>query len=164
MNKRKILSIALVTTILILGGLALWFFGRENKVPRTFPETPPKKIEKQLQKAALNTRGHEFHWTKLDEDGNLSTGGSRYYGIYGDCVAVFQPTMLCWVETKQVADSEFTHSSSFVIWIYHDGEFCTIEEAWEQGLLTKKQVALMAEYHEKAVEYLREYWQSLMPE
>ena len=145
MKKRKIITIALVATILILGGLSLLFFGRENKVPRTFPETPSKKIEKQLQKAALNTWGHEFHWTQLDSEGNLSEGGSRYYGTYGDCVAVFQHTMLSWVETKHVADSEFTHSSSFVIWIYHDGEFCTIEEAWEQGLLTKEQVALMAE-------------------
>lgn len=66
--------------------------------------------------------------------------------------------------TKQVADSEFTYSSSFVIWIYHDGEFCTIEEAWEQGLLTKEQVALMAEYHEKATEYIREYYQAQLPE
>lgn len=164
MKKRKIITIVLAATILILGGLSSWFFGRENKVPRTFPETPSKKIEKQLQKAALNTWGHEFHWIKLNEDGSLNDGGVRYYGTYGDCVAVFQPTMLCWVETKQVADSEFTHSSSFVIWIYHDGEFCTIEEAWEKELLTKEQVALMAEYHEKAVEYIREYWQAQLPE
>ncbi|MBP3568098.1 MAG: hypothetical protein J6J44_00500 [Lachnospiraceae bacterium] len=164
MKKRKIITIVLAATILILGGLSLWFFGRENKVPRTFPETPSKKIEKQLQKAALNTWGHEFYWTKLNEDGSLNDGGARYYGIYGDCIAVFESTMLCWVETKQVADSEFTHSSSFVIWIYHDGEFCTIEEAWEQGLLTKEQVALMAEYHEKAVEYIWEYYQAQLPE
>ena len=163
MKKRKIITVVLAATILILGGLSLWFFGRENKVPRKFPAQPSKRVEKELQKAALQKLGYEFSWMQLDSEGNLS-GGTRYYGIYGDCVAVFQPTMLCWVETKQVADSEFSHSSSFVIWIYHDGEFCTIEEAWEQGLLNKKQVALMAEYHEKAVEYIREYWQTLMPE
>ena len=82
----------------------------------------------------------------------------------GDCIAVFQPTMLCWVETKHVADYEFIYSSSFVIWIYHKGEFCTIEEAWEQGLLTKEQIALMAEYHKKAAEYIREYYQAQLPE
>lgn len=157
MNKRKIISISLVAVILILGGLALWF-GRENKVPRTFPETPSKKVEQQLQEAALNTWGHEFYWTKLNEDGSLNNGGARYYGIYGECVAVFEHTMLCWVETKHIADSEFTHSSSFVIWIYHDGEFCTIEEAWEQGLLTKEQVEQMAEYHRKTEEYVRKYY------
>lgn len=164
MKKRKIITIVLVATILIVGGLSLWFFGRENKVPRTFPETPSKKIEKQLQKAALNTWGHEFHWTKLNEDGSLNDGGTRYYGIYGECVAVFQPTMLCWVETKHIADSEFTYSSSFVIWIYYDGEFCTIEDAWEQGLLSAEQVELMAEYHRKAYSYFLDYYQAQLLE
>lgn len=163
--KRRKLIIIIAAVILIFSGVILWkAFFAENKVPRKFPALPPKRVERELQKAALERWGHEFSWTQLDSEGNLSEGGSRYYGIYGDCVAVFQPTMLCWVETKQVADSEFTHSSSFVIWIYHDGEFCTIEEAWEQGLLTKEQVALMAEYHEKAVEYFREYYQAQLPE
>lgn len=164
MKKRKIITIVLVATILILGGLSLCFFGRENKVPRTFPETPSKKIEQLLQKAALNTWGHEFQWTKLNEDGSLNNGGARYYGIYGECVAVFEPTMLCWVETKHIADSEFTHSSSFVIWIYHDGGFCNIQDAYEQGLLTGEQVELMAEYHKKAEDYVWEYRQAQLPE
>lgn len=162
--KRRKLIIIIAAVILIFSGVILWkAFFAENKVPRKFPALPPKRVERELQKAALERWGHEFSWMQLDSEGNLS-GGSRYYGIYGDCVAVFQPTMLCWVETKQVADSEFTYSSSFVIWIYHDGEFCTIEEAWEQGLLTKEQVALMAEYHEKAAEYFREYYQAQLPE
>ena len=158
MKNRKLIIAIIVAAILVITGALVWrVFFTENKVPREFPA---KRIEKELQKAALQKWGHEFSWTQLDSEGNLSEGGSRYYGIYGDCIAVFQSTMLCWVETKQVADSEFTHSSSFVIWIYHDGEFCTIEEAWEQALLTKEQVALMAEYHEKAVEYIREYYQA----
>ena len=165
MKNRKLIITIIVAVILILTGVILWkVFFAENKVPRKFPALPPKSVEKELQKAALQKWGHEFSWMQLDSEGNLSDGGVRYYGTYGDCVAVFQSTMLCWVETKQVADSEFTHSSSFVIWIYHDGEFCTIEEAWEQGLLTKKQVALMAEYHEKAVQYIREYYQVQLPE
>lgn len=165
MKKRKLIITIIVAVILILAGIILWkSFFTENKVPREFPELPPKRVEKELQEAALHKWGHEFFWTHLDSEGNLSEGGSRYYGIYGDCVAVFQQTMLCWVETKQVADSEFTHSSSFVIWIYHDGEFCTIEEAWEQELLTKEQVALMAEYHEKAEEDIREYYWAQLPE
>ena len=161
MKKRKLIIAIIVAVILIIAGIILWkSCFPQNQVPRKFPALPPKSVEKELQKAALQNWGHEFFWTQLDSEGNLREGGSRYYGIYGDCVAVFQPTMLCWVETKQVADSEFTYSSSFVIWIYHDGEFCTIEEAWEQGLLTKEQVALMAEYHEKATEYFREYYQA----
>lgn len=165
MKKRKLIIAIIVAVIFIIAGLILWkSCFPQNQVPRKFPALPPKRVEKELQKAALHNWGHEFFWTQLDSEGNLNDGGSRYYGIYGDCVAVFQPTMLCWVETKQVADSEFTYSSSFVIWIYHDGEFCTIEEAWEQGLLTKEQVALMAEYHEKAVEYFREYYQAQLPE
>lgn len=79
-------------------------------------------------------------------------------------VAVFSAGMLCAVETKRIPESEFYHNMVFNIWIYQNGEFCTIEEAWEQDLLTKEQVALMAEYHKKAEEYIWEYWQAQLPE
>lgn len=163
MKKRKIVFIILAAVILIFAGLALWFFGRENKVPLTFPETPSKKVEQQLQEAAMQKWGHEFSWAHIDETGNL-IDSPRYYGTYGDCIAVFESTMLCVVSGKQIADSSFSHSSSFVIWIYHDGEFCTIEKAWEQGLLNAKQVELMAEYHQKAEAYVWEYRQAQLPE
>ena len=161
--KKRIIFMTIAILIGIFAGVV--FFRAclsKNKVPRTFPVHPPKKVEQKLQEAARKKWGREFSWMHLDENGEMNYG-SRYYGTYGDCIAVFESTMLCWVETKTIADSAFTHSSSFVIWIYHAGELHTIEAAWEQGLLTKKQVALMAEYHENAVAYLREYAQAQMP-
>ncbi len=164
MKNRKLIITIIVAVILILTGIILWkSFFTENKVPRKFPAQPPKKVEKELQEAALQKWGYEFSWAHIDEKGNL-IDSPRYYGTYGDCIAVFESTWLCVLSGKQVADSEFSHSSSFVIWIYHDGEFCTIEEAWEQDLLTKEQVALMAEYHKKAEEYIREYYRAQLPE
>jgi len=65
MKKRKIMPIILVATILILGGMSLCFLGRENKVPREFPALPPKRVEKELQKAALQKWGNEFSGNSL---------------------------------------------------------------------------------------------------
>lgn len=163
MKKRKLVIIIVAVILILAGEILCKLFFAENKVPRKFPEQPPESVEIKLQKAGLQTWGHEFSWAHIDENENL-IDSSRYYGTYGDCVAVFQQTMLCWAETKYIANSEFTHSSSFVIWIYHNGEFCTIEEAWEHGLLTAKQVELMAEYHKKAEEYVWKYRQAQLPE
>lgn len=113
MKNRKLIITIIVAVILILAGIILWkSFFTENKVPREFPELPPKRVEKELQEAALQKWGHEFIWADINEN----------------------------------------------------GEFCTIEEAWEQELLTKEQVALIAEYHEKAEEDIREYYRAQLPE
>lgn len=133
-----------------------------NNVPETFPELPPEEIDRKLQEAILKERKHGFTWARW-EDGELKSG-SRYYGTYGDCVAVFEATMLTAITTKRVAESEFTYSSSFVLDIYYAGEFYTIEEAYDMDLLTKEQVELIAEYHRKAQEYIWEYRQAQLPE
>ena len=54
MKNRKLVIAIIVAAILVITGAIFWrVFFTENKVPREFPTLPPKRVEKELQKAAL---------------------------------------------------------------------------------------------------------------
>ena len=73
-----------------------------------------------------------------------------YYGIFNDCVPIMfmMPEMGVYtIET--VAGVDFHYGGSNKIRIWKDGEFFYIKEAYEQGILTKDQVAELADIHGK---------------
>ena len=52
---------------------------------------------------------------------------------------------------RKVAGEMFWWPSSFVIQVYHDGEFLLLEKAYEEGWLTQKDIRTIAKRHIKQV-------------
>lgn len=70
------------------------------------------------------------------------------YGIYNGCVAVmFSESCYCLGWEDEVADSIFCYRDSSYIHIWNNGTFLCIAEAYEQGLLSKEDIAMIAEIH-----------------
>ena len=81
----------------------------------------------------------------------------NYYGTHGDCIALFygyRDTDAEMLYDILVADSCF-HSwlNAPMLYIYREGEFKLITEAYEDGWLTKEQVESMAEHHKTTTNY-----------
>ena len=71
------------------------------------------------------------------------------YGIYNGCVAVmFSEPAFCMGWEDEVADSVFRYRDGSFIYIWNNGTFERITEAYEQGLLSKEDVAMIAEIHD----------------
>ena len=70
-----------------------------------------------------------------------------YYGTHGDCVAIFYPGQLTAERTLEVAGVEITYGYFFNIYVYHSGTLCKLEEAYQNGLLTKENIEFIAKHH-----------------
>ena len=81
--------------------------------------------------------------TKIHNPGATADDVSvhRYYGTYGDCAAVIMTdrfsAYLAAITYEIVEDLIFSYPDSNTICIWKDGDFCTLQEAYDGGLLTK---------------------------
>ena len=80
--------------------------------------------------------------------------GDRYYGTFGDSTVIFCGSNLEMLCTIKVADCEFTHGARFNIYVYNNGEFCDITEAYEKKLLSDGNIAELAKYHARFHAYI----------
>lgn len=84
-----------------------------------------------------------------------------YYGTINNCTVIraerrsIAAVWMGWGR-YEVADRVFYWSDPFRLYVYRDGEVCTLEEAYERGWLTKEQIDKIYEKHQ---EYI-----ALMPE
>ena len=70
------------------------------------------------------------------------------YGTYNDCVPVmFSLPSTGALREVEVAGSIICYRSGASIYVWNDGKFFLIEEAYERGLLTKEHVAKIAYIH-----------------
>jgi len=84
----------------------------------------------------------------------LSLGGWTYYGTYVNCVVFFQAGQAQAVTEEVIAGQEFIFDRGFALWVYRNGEFMYLEQAYEDGYITKAQIKDMLEYHKS----LNEKW------
>ena len=72
------------------------------------------------------------------------------YGIYHGCVAVMfdgPATELIW--TEEIAGVSIRHGTGHYIWVWKNGSFVELKEAYSQGLLTKEDIETIANKHHK---------------
>lgn len=85
--------------------------------------------------------------------------GSKYYGTINGCSIIRVPGGIDLGPTHgrfEVAGYMFEWSSDFDFRVYRDGEVCTLEDAYEKGWLTKKQIeAIHAKNHGCYAEKIR---------
>ena len=70
------------------------------------------------------------------------------YGIYDGCVAVMFSLPSCGVHWEdEIADSISLYRNSLSILVWKNGSFMSIKEAYDQGMLSKEDVAKIAKIH-----------------
>ena len=92
-------------------------------------------------KVALTWDDESFGWS----------GHARYYGTYGDAVVYAVSGDTYAITDLEVAGEIFWWPQGFSIWVYHDGEIMRLEEAYEQEILTKRNVKKIARIHARYV-------------
>lgn len=86
--------------------------------------------------------------------------GSSYYGMINDCVIIRDSTYIDMgvvvYGRYEIAGYLFEWIHEFTILVYRDGESCTLQEAYEKGWLTKKQVEVIhTQNHRRYAERIR---------
>lgn len=70
------------------------------------------------------------------------------YGIYNGCVAVmFSLPGTGLLRDVEIAGSVFRYRSSISIDVWNNGEFISVEDAYNRGLLTQEDIAQIADVH-----------------
>ena len=85
-------------------------------------------------------------WFDINEE-NGEWDGVRCYGSFESCIILFEPGDLTVESEITVADSKFEYPNSFGLYGYYDGELYTLSEAFENGYISKDEVAVVAERH-----------------
>ena len=76
---------------------------------------------------------------------------AKYYGTYNGCVVFFECGGLRSDahETKEIAGKDFFWTRDFSIWVYEDGKFSTLDQAYyENGKLTDEDMEMIYACHE----------------
>ena len=99
--------------------------------------------------------GREYEHTQwLWEDTNdgiiREDGGFRYYGTFGDCIVWYSGT-----EDLITAYFDMVGSGSF--YAYIDGNHYGLQRAYQQGLISEEDLAIVAERHRVCEEDYRYY-------
>lgn len=137
--KRKIELILIF--VLAAAIVAVSCLGPGSEPVTYVPQKMPDELAAEIEKA---------WYLKEYEHIDLDDSFYRYYGTYGDCVVYFESGPQGESETKWIAWRKFTYRYSFEIRVYCNGEFSTLEEAYADGLLSRKQVSLIADCHKQA--------------
>jgi len=117
-------------------------------------EKPSDKLIADIEKDYNDLYGSDM--TKDPKKENIQYV-KRYYGTYNGAVPCFfrgsKTYYLTWIVEQTIAGSDFFYSDGNVIEVWKDGKFYYLEEAYEQGILTKEQIAEIAYIHKKGLYY-----------
>ena len=98
----------------------------------------------------------ELETYHADQDGhypgiNYTVKIHRYYGTYNDAVVIYYAGggigYTCAETTDYVAGCKFHYADGNTIKVWKDGDLYVMKSAYEEGVLTKKQVERIAELH-----------------
>jgi len=115
-------------------------YERELGIFDDLPELEPlsEEFEDMLREDWENQRGSEF-----------INGG--YYGTHNGYAAIFRPGNATAVMTLIVGDTVFHYPYNFSIWVWKDGRFTNITDAYLYGLLNARDVKRIGYYHYQAM-------------
>lgn len=109
-----------------------------------FKDTFSDEKKEELTASLIEKYGREFIWDNACQ----YTGTINGFDL---CMIVnFGLTVGDMYFTMEVADRTFQWDDPFDIYLHRDGEFCTLKEAYEQGLLKKDHVRQIQEAHNEA--------------
>lgn len=88
--------------------------------------------------------GVEYPLTKLVWD---QYQGTRFYGTFGDCAVWAVIGNADVIDSFTLAGSFFENQTSTGIYVYSDGKHLTLQEAYNQKLISAEDIAIVAERH-----------------
>ena len=95
-----------------------------------------------------NDYGKHLYGESYDPQTDGKVSVKSCYGIYNDCVPVmFSQIAFTVITDVQVEGINFHYRSSNTIKVWKDGTFYSIQEAYDQGFLTKEQIQTIADMH-----------------
>ena len=98
-----------------------------------------EKTETQIEEDYLRQYGHTFSY-------------DAFYGRYHDCYAFFVAGDTATVKKITVDGEEFSYNYDWEIYVWKEGAFKTLQEAYDANWFTQTSLRLLAEYHKKATE------------
>lgn len=107
-------------------------------------------MQQEISDAWLKEKGEELDWSA-----KYLAGGEKvkYYGEYSGFVAFFVGYDECTCGAMHdvfVADYGFEHYQPFELAVYKDGALNSLQEAYDNGWLTKDQIGQIYEVHENS--------------
>ena len=126
----------------------------------TLEPLEPLSKEKQVEIEKAWEKEHDgtgvLQWCYAGEDSWL-LWGDKYYGSYGNSIIIFyKKGNIGQSHTIEVAGETFDYYNRFEIYVYNEGVFYTIKEAYEKGILSKENIGNIAEYHKGFLVYISE--------
>lgn len=113
---------------------------------------PNENIRKEISDAYGSEKG--LKWADIESEGSDISEGMRCYGEFENCIVLFESTDLTVESRKTIAGSEFEHSVSFSLYGYHEGTLYALEEAYEKGFISVKDVETAAVRHGNVESYI----------
>lgn len=144
MKKLKYIAIAVVVVLLVASVALLSYKMTHTDSSYTMTHEMRKVIEESWQE---DWYGEPLRWGKLS---------TRFYGCHGDSLVIYTQQGARGYGTMefQVGGITFFRTQSFSIWVFRDGAWLDIQEAYDQGWLNWWQVRSIADFH-------RETWGDL---
>lgn len=111
-------------------------------------------LDEKTKKEISNALGYKKELRLLELDKESTFYAIRCYGMFNDCIVLFEYSDLPVNTTKTVGEFEFSCSSSFELYVYYNNTLYTLEEAYDKGIISCDNVAKVAENHRLVEEYL----------
>jgi len=118
--------------------------------PETMPEVP--YFDLALMPSSRKAEIEEAYKRQIDPRGSLDWEDGydeRFYGDFGHCVVIYSRADIFCMERIEVAGYLFVYGSAANIYVYADGVFCHLKEAYENGMLTQEQISLVHQQYAK---------------
>lgn len=113
------------------------------------PDTISVEKKTEIEYAWLAKYGKNLFWYESSDDAIYRNCAVRNYGTFNGLTVLFNAYAIYMDELNilKVGGEDFRQMSPFDIWVYKDGEFIALADAYGSGLLTEYQLAVIAEYH-----------------
>ncbi len=78
--------------------------------------------------------------------------GPRYYGTFSGYDIIFSPTQLTATQTQTIGGESFSHTSSFELLAFKDWQFYKLQDVYDQGLISQKNIVQLAQIHREPID------------
>ncbi len=112
----------------------------KEKYPLLYGEAPPELLPLTPEQIA------EIEEEYFEETGYPLSVEGNYYGTYKGFIIVYQDWNIAETQEITVAGEHFCLNGN--VWAYKNGTFSKLQEAYQNGLLSKEDVAAISYYHE----------------
>ena len=104
---------------------------------------------------AFKDKGIPFEWFDIKNSEHYRSDAIRIYGTFNGCSILLQMKPDTEGKTTVVAESYFHSETELNLWAYYDGVLYSLEEAYEKGYLTQRNIGVAAARHNDVQRFLR---------